>query len=186
VLPWINCFFIFVYFIPVFKEMKYFFSIITILCCISCAQSNAGDKINTAAIDSLSRQLKELKEKYKPGLGEIMGGIQLHHAKLWFAGINNNWKLSAFEIDEIKELLESAKEIETDRPEIKNLPMIYPAVDSVAVSIRQQNPVAFKRCFQLLTVTCNSCHVASHFEFNVITIPSAPPVTNQDFKVHER
>jgi hypothetical protein len=27
--------------------------------------------------------------------------------------------------------------------------------------------------------------VANHFEFNVITIPTAPPVTNQDFTVHK-
>ena len=43
-----------------------------------------------------------------------MGGIQTHHAKLWFAGLNNNWKLAEYEIDEIKERFEQAQEIETN------------------------------------------------------------------------
>ena len=111
-----------------------------------------------------------------------MSGIQTHHAKLWFAGINANWKLSEYEIDEIREMFETAKEFETDRPEVSNIPMIYSALDSVSNAIKQQNVESFKNSFQSLTTTCNSCHQTVHFEFNVITIPTAPPVTNQDFK----
>ena len=122
--------------------------------------------------------------KYAPGLGEIMGGIQTHHAKLWFAGVNNNWKLSEYEIDEIKERFEQAAEIETSRPEAKMIPMIYPAIDSVAGAIKQKNIQRFTSAFQLLTNSCNGCHTANHFEFNIITIPTVPPVSNQDFKMH--
>ena len=146
----------------------------------SCASNsnNAG----AARIDSLERQVTELKVKYKPGLGEIMMGIQTHHAKLWFAGLNNNWKLAAYETDELKEMADQAKDIETDRPEVKDIPMLYPAIDSLSQAIKQKNTGAFKAGFLLLTNTCNTCHTAHHFEFNVITLPSAPPVTNQDFK----
>lgn len=48
------------------------------------------------------------KEPYQPGLGEFMTATQLRHAKLWFAGEQNNWDLAAYEIDEIKEGLEDA------------------------------------------------------------------------------
>jgi hypothetical protein len=48
------------------------------------------------------------KEPYQPGLGEFMTATQLRHAKLWFAGKQNNWDLAAYEIDEIKEGLEDA------------------------------------------------------------------------------
>ena len=121
--------------------------------------------------------------QYKPGLGEIMSGIQTHHAKLWFAGINANWKLSEYEINEIREMFQTAKEFETDRTEVNNIPMIYGDLDSVSNAIKQQNVELFKNSFQSLTNTCNSCHRTVNFEFNVITIPTAPPVTNQDFKV---
>src|SRR6202051_2701492 len=48
------------------------------------------------------------KEPYAPGLGEFMTATQLRHAKLWFAGKENNWDLAAYEIDEIMEGLEDA------------------------------------------------------------------------------
>jgi hypothetical protein len=48
------------------------------------------------------------RESYEPGLGEFMTATQLRHAKLWFAGKQNNWDLAAYEIDEIKEGLEDA------------------------------------------------------------------------------
>src|ERR1700742_1769981 len=49
------------------------------------------------------------KERFEPGLGEFMTATQLRHAKLWFAGRENNWDLAAYEIDEIKEGLEEAR-----------------------------------------------------------------------------
>ena len=165
--------------------MKHFFIIGCLFICAACAQQNATDKKIVAALDSLTQQVQQLqKEKYKPGLGEIMASIQMHHAKLWYAGINSNWKLSAFEIDEIKEMLTTANEIETERPETKDLPMIYPSIDSISLAIKSQSPVAVKKSFLLLSNTCNSRHSANHFEFNVITVPTSPPVSNQDFRAY--
>ncbi|MEP7253005.1 MAG: hypothetical protein ABI683_11520 [Ginsengibacter sp.] len=149
----------------------------------SCSQSNDTKESNTTNIDSLASRVEKISEQYRPGLGEIMGGIQTHHAKLWYAAINNNWKLADYEIAEIKERIQQAEEIETDRPEVKTISMIYPSIDSVANAIKDQNLSSFKNNFQLLTTTCNNCHASNHFEFNVITIPTAPPVSNQDFKV---
>ena len=117
----------------------------------------------------------------KPGLGELMLGIQTHHAKLWFAGKNENWKLANFEMDEIRELIEMARKIETDRKEINSLPMIFPALDSLTISINNKNEKLFENDFVMLTNTCNACHTKTNFEFNVIVVPSSPPVTNQDF-----
>jgi cytochrome c1 len=149
----------------------------------SCSQQTPVKPATTANADSLSVQLQDMKEKYHPGLGEIMGGIQTLHAKLWFAGINANWKLADYEIKEIKERLGDAVEIETNRAEVKNIPMMYPSIDGIANAIKKQDTQAFKESFQLMTNTCNSCHSAVNFEFNVITIPTALPVSNQEFKV---
>jgi hypothetical protein len=33
---------------------------------------------------------------YKPGVGELMNSVQLHHAKPWFADENQNWLLAAY------------------------------------------------------------------------------------------
>jgi hypothetical protein len=122
-------------------------------------------------------------EPYKPGLGEFMMGIQVHHAKIWFAGKNQNWPLADFEVGEIKETLEDVKKYCTDRPEIKSLPILYPALDSVNAAIKTKDPARFKKSFVFLTNTCNNCHQTTHHEFNVIKIPDTPPYTNQEFKV---
>jgi len=134
--------------------------------------------------DRVSEQPSEnpLVQSYKPGLGEFMSGIQTHHAKLWYAGINENWKLSEYELDEIREMFQAAEEFESERSEVKNIPMIYEVLDSVTTAVKEQDAAQFKNSFHSLTNTCNSCHRKVNFEFNVITIPTAPPVTNQDFK----
>jgi hypothetical protein len=125
---------------------------------------------------------KELAETYRPGLGEFMLGIQLHHAKLWFAGQNQNWPLADFEVHEIQESLDDIREFCTNRPEIKSIGMISPAIDSINNAVQQKNPELFRNSFLLLTNTCNNCHKATEHAFNVVTVPTSLPVTNQEFK----
>ena len=86
--------------------------------------------------DSLEKQLDKT---YKPGLGEFMTDIQLHHAKLWFAGQNQNWPLADFEIHEIQESLDDIEEFCKDRPEVKSIVMLKPAIDSVTDAIHQKD-----------------------------------------------
>src|SRR5260370_33949928 len=108
--------------------MKYYVSIIITLIIFSCNQENDKVQQMQVTIDSLQKQLKET---YKPGLGEFMSGIQTHHAKLWFAGQNQNWPLADFEIHEIQEGLEDIQKFCSDRPEVKAIGMINTAIDSV-------------------------------------------------------
>jgi hypothetical protein len=159
--------------------MKFF--ILTSLLCIftTCNQPNKEVQQMQTKIDSLQKQLAET---YRPGFGEFMSGIQTHHAKLWFAGQNQNWKLADFEIHEIQEALEDIRKFNTERSESKAIGMINPALDSVSNAIQQKNKQLFKNSFILLTNTCNKCHKATEHEFNVVTIPTNLPVVNQDFK----
>jgi hypothetical protein len=130
-------------------------------------------------VDSLEYKLSHT---YKPGLGDFMSAIQVHHAKLWFAGINENWKLAGFEINEIRESLNDIDQYCTDRPEIRSLGTIIPPLDSVDTAIRKKNLSGFKTGYISLTQTCNNCHQANSHGFNVIRTPNLPPIDNQDFK----
>ena len=147
---------------------------------ISCNQHNNPDSQVQSEIDSLQRQLDR---SYKPGLGEFMAGIQLHHAKLWFAGQNQNWPLADFEIHEIQEALDDINEFCKDRPEIKSIGMLKPPIDSMKEAIGHKDLQLFKNNFLVLTNTCNTCHKATDHGFNVVIIPTNPPVSNQDFRV---
>ena len=112
-----------------------------------------------------------------------MSSIQVHHAKLWFAGKNKNWALADFEIHEIMESLDDIKKYETERKESPMVSMLGPALDSVNAAIAKQDTMQFKNSYVLLTNTCNNCHRAVKFEFNVFKIPDAPPFSNQVFPV---
>ena len=125
------------------------------------------------------------KEPYAPGLGEFMTATQLRHAKLWFAGKENNWDLAAYEIDEIKEGLEGAARL---FPTFEGIPVadmiktiIDPRIDKLEVAVRAKSSAKFTVAFDELTSGCNSCHAAANKPFIRIQRPIAPPLTNQNF-----
>jgi hypothetical protein len=160
--------------------MKVVLSATLLVFIISCNQQSTDNRISLQhQIDSLRNKLDNI---YSPGVGEYMSSIQMHHAKLWFAGKNGNWALANFEIEEIQETLDNIQKHCSDSPEIRQLPMIYPPLDSIKHSILQRNVASFKNSFTLLTNTCNSCHKAANHAFNVIKIPDALPVSNQVFE----
>ena len=148
----------------------------------ACSHPAGHDQELQARIDSLEQQLDQA---YKPGFGEFMSSIQVHHAKLWFAGQSANWELAGFEIQEIKESLEDLQTYCADRPEIREIGMINQPLDSVQQAVQLQDPSRFAAAYSLLTQTCNACHQATDHGFNVIKTPENPPFTNQDFSVHK-
>lgn len=152
-------------------------SLITVAACHNTYVPNQDLQLQ---IDSLQTQINKT---YKPGLGEFMSGIQVHHEKLWFAGTVQNWRLADFEIHEIMEAIDDIKTYASDRPEVKNLVMLQPAIDSINNSIQQKDVISFKRNFVTLTNTCNNCHQSVNYDFNKIKIPDTPPFSNQVFKI---
>lgn len=159
------------------------FLVISLVRCSSSGGGSGAVQQLQSQVSALQDSLQALKDNsYKPGLGELMINIQLNHAKLWFAGVNANWPLANFELGEIKETVQTARQIESDRPEIKSIPMIFAPLDSINKAIAAKDVNEFKSAFQLLTNTCNTCHRDNNFAFNVITIPATPPVPNQDFR----
>jgi hypothetical protein len=147
--------------------------------------SDNSDKIAELQnrVDSLQTKLND---QYSPGFGEFMSNIQVHHAKLWFAGINQNWKLADFEIHEIKESLDDILKFQSNREESKALSVINAPLDSVGGAIEKKDLSLFKEAFTTLTNTCNDCHEAVKFEFNKVKIPDTPPFSNQDFSTGQK
>jgi hypothetical protein len=150
-----------------------------------CADNTSKIKDMQSEINRLSNDndsLKKLVTAIKPGLGELMLDIQVHHNKLWFAGREENWPLAQFELDEITEIVKQAETIETDRPEVKLFkPMLYTHLDSIQKAIKNKDVHDFTEKFYSLTSACNNCHKNTHFDFNKIQTPEHPPYSNQDF-----
>jgi hypothetical protein len=125
------------------------------------------------------------KEPYEPGLGEFMTATQLRHAKLWFAGKNNNWSLAAYEIDEIKEGLEDAARLHSTFDGVPVAEMIKtiidPRLERLEKAVEEKNGTQFIAAFDELTNGCNSCHAGASKPFIHIQRPTEPPLTNQNF-----
>ena len=135
--------------------------------------------------ESVEERLKKL-EASAPGMGEVMSGVQVHFAKLWFAGEARNWKLAEFEMDEIKENLDSAVAI---RREENGVNMVGVAdafkqtqLAALEEAIGQQNADLFRKSYEESITTCNGCHQATGRPFITIITPAAPPVPNQQWE----
>src|SRR5258705_9686970 len=160
--------------------MKITFYLFAIMIVASaCKQQTESTRALQTRIDSLEQKLAHT---YKPGFGEFMSSIQVHHAKLWFAGKNQNWELADFEMHEIAESIDAIKEYQTEREESKKVDMLKPSLDAVKDAINKKDSALFNSSYLLLTNSCNNCHKAVNFGFNVVKVPSIPPFSNQAFK----
>jgi hypothetical protein len=159
------------------KSMRAFLILGLVAFFTSCSVKPEHDQANQRKIDSLESTIHSLR----PGLGEYMLSVQMHHNKLWYAGAARNWDLASFEIDEIREQIEHASVNCSDRPEIRTLPMLQPFIDSLDVVVKAKDSQKFQARFTAMTQVCNECHRMVHFEFIHIKIPDQPMFSNQEW-----
>lgn len=156
--------------------MKQTFFIMSLLVLSSC---------NKGKITELENRIKKLENQssiaYAPGFGEMMSNIQAHHEKLWFAGINSNWKLASFEIKELNEIIEDITLFQKNRSETAELKMIIPPLEEVNKAIHNNDLPTFKLSYVKLTQSCNNCHQSTNFGFNVVKVPLNNDFSNQKF-----
>ena len=137
------------------------------------------------AASALFAAAQPAKEPYAPGLGEFMTATQFRHAKLWFAGKENNWDLAAYEIDEITEGLDSAEKLFPTHDGVPVADMIKanidPAIEELKKAVGARSSSKFSVAFDKLTSACNTCHTGANKPFIRIQRPASSPLSNQDF-----
>jgi hypothetical protein len=84
------------------------------------------------------------------------------------------------------EALDDLQKFQPERKEVRSLPMLNPALDSINDAIKQKSLTQFKSSYVLLTATCNKCHQAVNYSFNEVKIPDTPPFSNQVFEKKEK
>lgn len=124
---------------------------------------------------------------YKPGMGDLMSALQLRHAKLWYAGQAQNWRLVEFELHEIDETFERVVRWHPEEDEMPVTPLLEAHLQSARAALAQsaakQDSVAFEAAFDQFTGGCNGCHQTMQHGFIVIQRPSAAPVSNQRWDI---
>lgn len=163
--------------------MKQTFLFLLAIGLFACKHRTDNVQVLQNRIDSLEHKIDNA---YKPGFGDFMASIQVHHNKLWFAGQNENWKLADFEIHEITEAIDDIKEYQKGRKESKMMDLLQPSLDNIETAIERKDSALFRKSYILLTNTCNNCHRETSYEFNVVKIPDNPPFSNQEFKLHDQ
>jgi len=150
------------------------------------AAAPPADQGPSAEIAALKKEIAELKKSaYHPELGEQMLGIQIRHARLWFAGEAQNWTLAAFELQEIKEAFDAVVEQNPEHAIFQpdRLADILPAmtrgpVTALRDAIDHGSKAQFESAFDGLSAACTGCHHVAGNDFLVIQRPRAPLLDN--------
>jgi hypothetical protein len=158
--------------------MKTTFYLLLIIIASSCKQQTESTVALQSRIDSLEQKLAHT---YKPGFGEFMSAYKYIMPSCGL-GKNQNWELADFEMHEIGEAIDAIKEYQTEREESKKVDMLKPSLDAVNDAIQKKDSALFNSSYLLLTSTCNNCHKAVNFGFNVVKVPDTAPFSNQAFK----
>ena len=141
---------------------------------------------SAAEIAALKKEIAALKkEAYHPELGEQMLGIQIRHARLWFAGEAQNWNLAAFEVQELKEAFDGVVEQNAEHAifQPQKLSDILPAMTNAPIkalrdSIDHSSKSEFEKAYDGLSAACSGCHHAAGNDFLVIQRPTTPVLDN--------
>lgn len=139
-----------------------------------------------AELAALRKEIAELKKSaYHPELGEQMLGIQIRHARLWFAGEAKNWTLAAFELQEIKEAFDAVVEQNPEHAifQPQRLADILPAMTKQPVvglrdAIDHGSKAEFEKAYDALSAACSECHRTAGNDFLVIERPKTPLLDN--------
>ena len=147
-------------------------------------QQNINSNI---ALETKIADMEKTIDDLKPGLGEIMGVIQQHHAKLYYAGTKANWPLAEYELGEIQESLDDAMKF---YPKFKDVPvpltqliptMTKASLAQVQATIERKNEKSFIQAFGALSVSCSNCQEAANHPFVKIQAPTEAMFSNQKF-----
>jgi hypothetical protein len=128
---------------------------------------------------------------YSPGLGDFMTAyVQPHHIKLWFAGISGNWKLAAYEANELDETFDDVVSYQGnwhDLP-ISSLvqALIRPQLKSIGAAIAAKDLTRFKVAYAGLNNACNRCHASTEHEFVNIVTPTNNPYLDQNLSAGQK
>lgn len=118
-----------------------------------------------------------------PSLSQIMTGLQLDAARLYYAADATNWPLAQYEAGVIENTL---AEVPVIRPQDNGVPLgavINAFKNSQWTTLKEavanQDLGAFQKSYKEMVFICNACHQATGRPFIQITVPTQPPVPNQ-------
>ncbi len=137
---------------------------------------------------SLQREIEQLKRQVKqlqPDITEAMLGLQIRHARLWFAGESGDWTLAAFQVHGLQDGLEGIVDTYPEHAALQpeRLGDILPAMmgapmKTLRAAVDNKNKAEFERAFDGVSAACTGCHAVAGFTFLQIHRPKTPLLDN--------
>jgi hypothetical protein len=124
---------------------------------------------------------------FKPAMDDLMTMlVQPRHIKLYYAGQAKNWKLAAFQLNELRQALARiGRTIPTYRKigvDTAVASIFTDQAKAVDAAIKAADPAQFAAAYGEMTAACNACHVGMEHPFLVIKVPDAMNYPDQDFR----
>lgn len=146
-------------------------------CASVAAQENAEPDVAAlqAEIAALRRML--------PSQSHTMVDVEYHFANLWFAGMERNWPLATFYLNETRSHLSWALRVRPVRPlsgggEIDLRPILQgieaSALAELKSAIEKQDGAAFESSYRSMLSECHGCHEAAEKPYLRPQIPTRP------------
>ena len=160
---------------------------------VGCSRDNADKQVTDDLVKKVAlvqqdvTKLKQDTEAFKPDLGVIMSGVEMHYSKLILAGLNRNWDLARYQVEEIKTELTRAvglyKDLKLATDKLKSQNNISePEISEIEGAILERNSEKFINGYKNLTTACNACHQVAGASYIVVQPPQGPEFTNQNFE----
>jgi len=139
------------------------------------------------SVNIMRLQIDSLKLQ-APGLGDYMTTIQLHIAKLWYAFSAANWELANYEVNELNETIDGAKSLHAMKNNVNTAGVLQSVQDTQVLSmhnaISSRDHQLFSAAYHETIDACNGCHKSAGYGCISVAMPTAPPVSNQNWNVH--
>ena len=121
----------------------------------------------------------------QPLLSDLMLLTQFRQVKLWYAEKADNWRLAAYELDQLKSTIERMVTLYPEARSVSQRAQIRDKTDPVIADLQRaiaaKDNAGFETAFGRVTEACNACHEAADLGFIVVRPPTRSPFANQLF-----
>ncbi len=116
-----------------------------------------------------------------------MSSIHLHFSKLYYAAEARNWDLAYFERGEILENLEVVAALKPEERGVSLTGIVEAFKNTQLAALKEaidmKDRSLFRSAYLEAMNMCNTCHQSTGRPFIVITVPTNPPVANQQWEL---
>jgi hypothetical protein len=124
---------------------------------------------------------------FKPAMDDLMTMlVQPRHIRLYYTGQAKNWRLAAFQVNELRGAL---ARIGRTIPNYRNInvdtavaSIFTDKLKAVDAAIKAADLAQFTATYGEMTGACNDCHKGMEHPFLVIKVPDAGNFPDQEFR----